>query len=203
MPLLDLTWPKVLTAGFLLASACTAATYQMIVLAKQSELSALKEQVATANLQVATANLRTEIQDRRVAELERRLDAASISGKVPTQKPQSAAATASSGIPSIRVLSPSHGATVDAFVDIRIEVVGTVPRDHRAVLLVRDPTGQWWSWGPAQGDTWYGVQIGTGSDRGKQFELRVVLTGQTLEPGRPMRSAAQGIAVASVQVNRK
>ena len=203
MTSLELTWQKVVTGGFVLLGTCVAATYQLVTLSKQSEIAALKEQVATAALQVSTANLRSEIQDKRVTELERRLDVASKQTFGGAKKGAEAAQASSTGAPTLQIASPAKNAQVGDFADVRIQVNGAIPKDSNAILFVRDPTGQWWPWGASQGDTWYGIQIGVDADKGKQFEIRTVLTDQKFESGKPIRVAPQGIASASVQVTRR
>jgi hypothetical protein len=197
-----LTWPKVLAGGFVVITACIGATYQLVNLSCQSQIAALKEQVATAALHVSTANLRSEIQDKRVVELERRIEQLVASGNSVSSK-ETILPLDSSAIPSVRITSPANGAYIGAFVDVHANIAGLTGGAAKPVLFVRDPIGQWWPWGNPQGDTWYGVQIGLAIDKGKQFELRVVVTDQNFERGKPQHVAPQGLAISSVNVIRK
>jgi hypothetical protein len=66
---------------------------------------------------------------------------------------------------------PSAGDLVSLFADVEYEVRRPIPKGYRALLLVRDPLGQYWSWGSAPSGTRRRVQFGVLDDTGKDYEV--------------------------------
>ena len=204
MSTLELSWPRVLAGGFLIVTACIAATYQLVALARQSEVAALKEQVATAELKVATANLRAELQDRRVAELERLVQSSRAPAPTLAQSRPQPSAPQERGSIQLQIHSPSNQSAVGAFADVKVTLnEAATPRGHQVVLVVRDPIGQWWSWGTSASNTWSAIQIGVAADSGRSFEIRALLTDVRLPVGGPLRDLPHALAQASITVVKK
>ncbi len=104
---------------------------------------------------------------------------------------------------SIEVISPKDGESVTQFTDIHYLVNGQIPEDYNVILAVCDPIGQWWSWGEISGrNVYHRVQLGVDIDRGKPFEIRVIVTDEEFPINQPRRILPVAIASESVKVFR-
>ena len=105
--------------------------------------------------------------------------------------------------PSVTFRQPKNGAQVPQFVDVEYAIVGTVPTSYRAILVVRDPLGQYWSWGTSTSGRHVRVQIGVAEDCGRQFEIGVLVTDRGLPFGQSLRVLPEGIAYEIISVTRR
>src|SRR5688500_16877161 len=122
---------KYFAIAFGLVTATAGATFQLVAYAKESE--------------IATYKVASQMQERRIEQLEKRVDACeSLKDKSAVTKPQHEVDPKAI---SIRIMSPSNGGTVKQFDDVKAVINGRLPNGYRAMLVVRDPLGQWWSWG--------------------------------------------------------
>jgi hypothetical protein len=197
------SWTTIISGIFALVCAVGGGAYKIGADARQSELAALKEQVATAGIQVINANTRCAMTERYATDLEKRLDVCTKTR--PNSNPKKAATNGSivAGPPTVRISSPSSEKPVGKNIDVTIELAGSIPHGLHPALLVRDPLGQWWSWGSAQSDRWYEVKIGDATDSGKSFEIRVLLTDQKLTLGKLDAPPPPSVASDSIEVVRQ
>lgn len=184
----ELPWKQVLAAAFALAVAVAGGTFALVTYAKEAEIAAYR--------------LKIEMLDRRAVELERRL-----ADQIPHESPNSSldehtTLTPSGDALSIEVISPKDGELVPQFADVRYRVHGVVPKDYKAILVVRDPLGQWWSWGASESGVYYNVQFGLNVDRGQPFEVNVIVTDEEFPRDQPRRSLPRAIESESVSVVR-
>ena len=99
-------------------------------------------------------------------------------------------------------LEPRDGSLVDQFVDVVYRVDGPRASGKPALLLVRDPLGQYWAWGTISAGEHRRVQLGGPDDGGERFEIGLVLTTETIPRGVPTQQRPQG-EYFSVSVTRR
>lgn len=98
-------------------------------------------------------------------------------------------------------IAPNDGDSVGTFTEVSYSG-GAMPRGFHRELLVRDPLGQYWAWGPlAQGEH-RRVQVGTDDNSGASFEIGLLTTSEYIPPGRPIQVRPEGDYV-SVTVTRR
>jgi hypothetical protein len=92
---------------------------------------------------------------------------------------------------------------VEKFITVRFAIQGSLPARVRPLLVVRDPLGQWWSWGISKTDTFEKIQIGIDRDSGDSFEIRVILTDEDFPRDQPRPNLPRSIGSDSVIVVRR
>jgi hypothetical protein len=100
-------------------------------------------------------------------------------------------------------IAPQMGERVPQFVDVHYKIRTPLPSDQRVVLLVRDPLGQYWSWGTAPTGLQRRVQIGVAEDTGKEFELVLLLTNTTIPLGTPFQMLPSGTVAQAITIQRR
>lgn len=186
-----ISWTKLLAGALALTAAVAGATFAVSRLATESYVNALQLQVVQL--------------DRRVHELQAELGS--------RRQPPGETTGSSEPLPrpddsreqrlSISFSQPRNGAQVSQFIDVEYAIADTVPTGYRAILLVRDPLGQYWSWGTSTSGLHVRVQIGVAEDSGRQFEIGVLVTDREVPFGQPRRSLPEGIAYESISVTRR
>lgn len=101
------------------------------------------------------------------------------------------------------ITSPGNNDTVDTKIDIGYKLEEQMPQGAKAVLLVKDPTGQYWAWGPPEGNTFKDVFIGNNDDGGKEFEIILLITGEDIKKNVAYKSIPNGYNRSSINVKRK
>ena len=101
----------------------------------------------------------------------------------------------------IEFINPKNNSRINQFTDIQYRIHGKIPNNYRPVLLIRDPLGQYWSWGTAK--EFKSVQIGQNTDVGRQFELVILITNNEISLGQPSQTLPKGIFHKSIRVLRK
>lgn len=184
---MNISWVKLLAGALAVATTVAGATFTLTKFAKEAEIAACR--------------LALEMQDRRIAELQQRLNERNAqkpqiplpnSGRLHDQKPEPI---------SVRILSPLKA--VPQFGDVTFALTGNLPVGFKPQLVVCDPFGKWWSWGTTDSSTFYSIQFGADLDRGKQFEIRIIVTDEYFPPNQPRRSLPTAIASDSVVVTRQ
>lgn len=104
---------------------------------------------------------------------------------------------------TIAIDEPMENSSVKQFISVRYVIKGNVPKNHRPVLVIRDPLGQYWSWGTSSSGIFRRVQIGVTTDNGRKFEIGILVTDKIFPMGSPRMSLPKGIAYTSVFVVRK
>jgi hypothetical protein len=102
----------------------------------------------------------------------------------------------------VTFLEPPDGAIVDPFDTVRYTISGEVPSGYTPILVVRDPLGQFWSWGSSSSHT-HGVQFGVADDSGQQFDIGVLITDQEFPLNSPRRDLPRNIHYESISVRRR
>jgi len=159
--------------------------------------------VYASEKEIAAYELRIQELERRVREVEKRLEVclkAQDRQVVTARKAGTDSAVAS---PSVLITYPKAGAKVQLRDRVEFLVQGKLPTGFVALLAVRDPTGQWWSWGQSSTGAFTGVQFGEPRDDGELFEARVLLTDAPYEKNNPRATLPDAIASDSVIVVRE
>lgn len=184
---MNISWTQLLASIFALTAAVAGATFTITKYAREAEIAAYR--------------LKIEMQDRRIVELEGRLNEKHAQTPHVATPRIDQAQGSEPGVVSAHILSPLK--TVQQFADVRFTLAGELPDGFKPVLVVRDPLGNWWSWGTTDSSTYYSVQFGTDIDRGKQFEIRVIVSDEDFPPNQPRRSLPKSIASSAVVVTRQ
>lgn len=98
---------------------------------------------------------------------------------------------------------PKNNEEVKQFTDVKFHVNGHLPNGYKPILLIRDPLGQYWSWGASITGRRKRVQIGMPEDYGKEFEIVILITDKTIPLGKPTQLLPPGFYYESVIVIRK
>lgn len=109
----------------------------------------------------------------------------------------------SQSIVDITFIRPRHREAVPSPVNVEYRVEGRIPQGYHPVLLVRDPLGQYWSWGASPSHRHIGVQIGVVEDSGKDFEIGVLVTKTQIPLNQPRRTLPPGLVFRSIVVTRQ
>ena len=189
--MMNISWQQLLAGAFALVLAVAGATFAIVKLATDNYVSVL---------QLQTVQL-----DSRVRQLQERLDvvlsthegSAGVSAPVPEQAPSDRRPI------SISFKQPMDAAQVADFIDVEYSVVGDLPGGSHPVLFVKDPLGQYWSWGTSRTGRHIGVQIGVATDKGRQFEVLVLVTNQDVAFGQVSRALPESVVEASITVTRR
>ncbi|MFZ5876477.1 MAG: hypothetical protein ACOYXU_08720 [Nitrospirota bacterium] len=104
---------------------------------------------------------------------------------------------------SVQFLKPKNGDTVLQFSDITYKIEGVLPPGYQGVLLVRDPRGQYWSWGTSSSGKYPHVQFGVVEDTGHEFEVGILITTEDIPIGRPTVARPAGLLYQHIMVTRK
>ena len=183
-------WKMILSCAALLLTfiaAVAGGAFTIAKYAKDAETSAYR--------------LAIEMQDRRIQELQERLkEKEARTSSIPSPN-MAKERSPEAGALSVQILSPTT--TVPQFADVKFALKGTLPPGFKPLLIVRDPLGIWWSWGTTGSSTYYSVQFGVESDRGSQFELRIVVTDEDFPLNQPRRTLPRAIASSAVVVTRQ
>jgi len=185
--MIQISWPQFLAGLFALTASVAGATFALVTYAKEAEVAAYR--------------LRAEMQDRRLIEIEKRLNVDAASAPTPSSAAVAQAPDGTSSDISVQILSPTR--TVPQFADVKFSLTGRLPAGYKPMLVVRDPIGQWWPWGTTESSTYNSIQFGVDVDRGKQFEIRIVITNEELPLNQPRRSLPKGLAFGASVVTRQ
>ena len=177
---------KLLAGALALSSAVAGATFQLTRLATDSQVAALQLRVATLDGRIR--ELQAALGQRPAMEADRARQLV-----INSASPEPVSAT---------FLHPSDGATVPMFVDVAFSLSGQLPPGHSVYLFVRDPIGQYWSWGSVLSGRYPRVQLGVSSDSGQHFMIGVLVTDKSFPIGSPTHQLPAGITPASITVTR-
>jgi hypothetical protein len=100
-------------------------------------------------------------------------------------------------------LKPRSGELVEYMSDVKYLVQGELPKHFRAILAIRDPLGQWWSYGSSATGEHFKVQFGREKDQGESFEVHVLVTDKVFPKNEPRPVLPDSIASDSAIVVRK
>lgn len=188
---LSISWIQLITGAFALVATVAGATFAIVNLATSSHISALQLQVITL--------------DKRVQELQAELDTRHTASTQPSfleHSQQPMPETESSQL-TIIFVQPREGISVPQFTDIEYSVRGSLPQRYGPVLVIRDPLGQYWSWGTSATGRHSRVQIGVASDSGLQFEIGVLITNREFPLGQPTMVLPEGLLYRAITVTRR
>ena len=102
----------------------------------------------------------------------------------------------------VNFIRPRSGAIVPIWTDVIYSINGEIPIGYHGTLLVRDPIGQYWSWGASTTQEHSRVQIGVKKDSGENFSIGVLVTNLDLPMSKPTRNLPAGICYDSISVTR-
>jgi hypothetical protein len=102
----------------------------------------------------------------------------------------------------VNVQQPRDGDLVDQFTEVVYKVTGHIPSGSRPILLVRDPFGQYWSWGSSSNHERRIVQLGMPPDHGRRFEIGILIGSEEMPPGVPTQVRPSGF-YRSITVTRR
>lgn len=187
--MLKISWPQFLSGVFVLIVTVAGGSFTVCKFAKDGE--------------VAEYRLRIGSLERRVQELEKRLELCLKASNRQTVNKQTRISNPVINAPFVKIIEPKSGSLVEKFNTIRFSVHGSLPTGVQPLLLVRDPLGQWWSWGKSNTGEFSRVQIGVDQDKGESFEIRLLLTEEELPRNQPHPDLPRSIASDSVIVIRK
>jgi hypothetical protein len=102
----------------------------------------------------------------------------------------------------IEFIRPQQGDYVSQHTDVEYRINGSIPQGYREVLLVQNPLGQYWSWG-ATIDHRQAIQLSVVEDRGRRFNIVVLITNQDIPKGITYQNLSQGIYHKSITVTRQ
>ena len=174
------TWTQLLSAGFTLVLVSGGVAFSVARILDDSLIT--QYQLQTAQLDRAYVECRDELASSRVR-------------STPNQM-------ASSG-PYIGFQTPRDRDSVPQFVEVEYGVRRELPARYAPVLLVKDPLGQYWSWGVGDAGYHARVQVGLGTDVGRTFEIGVLITNEDLPRGVPMGRRPPGLAYEAITVVRR
>lgn len=103
----------------------------------------------------------------------------------------------------ITISIPQNGDMVSQFSDVEYRLKGELPEGYEPVLLIRDPLGQYWSWGITPSGSRKRVQFGVAEDSGREFEVGILITNVEIPLGQPTQILPKGIVYESVVVKRR
>lgn len=103
----------------------------------------------------------------------------------------------------VKIIKPLSGTIVDPVTNIEFSINGTLPRNVHPLLVIRDPYGQWWSWGTSKTNLFENIKIGEKHDSKESFEIRVILTDEEFRTNEPHFDLPRFIASDSIIVIRK
>ena len=187
--MLNISWTQFLSGVFVLIVTVAGGSFTLCKFAKDGE--------------VAEYKLRIQSLERRVQELEKRLELCLKASDRQTGKGQTKIANHDVNATFVKILEPISGSLVEKFIPVRFSVQGKVPNGVKPLLVVRDPIGQWWSWGTSDSGEFPKVEIGVDRDPGESFEIRILLTDEDFTRNQPHTNLPRSIASDSVIVIRK
>lgn len=158
--MIQIKWSQFFAGAFTLLVAAIAGTYTVTVFAGNAEVSAYRLEIDSLK--------------RDVSELKKRLEVCTRSMQ------RDATGELVSGIDDVTVtlISPVAGATVGTYSRVKFAIQGEVPEGYQVLLAIRDPLGQWWSWGSTGSQQYQRVQFGSAEDSGERFEVRIMIAEQ-------------------------
>jgi hypothetical protein len=174
---------QLLSGAFILSSAIATGVYSIAKYAKDSELNHYKQLLEQAATREGVLKARLEL---------------AIKAADRRTPPDPTGNTA-----LVTLLGPKSGQLVEHLEEVDFVVQGDVPDGFKPVLVVRDPQGQWWSWGSDKTGRFPKVQFGRASDEGESYEVRVILTKAETPRGHVMTNLPRFIASDSAIVIRK
>ena len=152
---------------------------------------------------VAAYELRISDLERRVRELEKQLEICLKAQDRQVVSPTSMASDSGAAFPSVLITYPKSGATVEMYDRVEFMVQGKLPDEHVALLAIRDPTGQWWSWGHNDTGNFPRVRFGAERDNGESFEARILITDSPFPKDDPRPVLPESVSSDSVVVVRR
>jgi hypothetical protein len=190
--LVHITLTQMIAAAFALIVTVGGSTFAIVRLATDSQVKALQLQAAQLDTRVR------ELQ----AELQRRQRSESSTGRSGNDSTTSTSSAAKEEL-SIVLKAPVAESEVPQFVDVWYSVLGKVPSGYVPMLFVKDPLGQYWSWGSSSSGFHPRVQLGVATDGGRRFEIGVLVTREKVLPNRSMITLPSGILYEAITVKRR
>ncbi len=93
--------------------------------------------------------------------------------------------------------------TVDQYADVSYFVTPEPAAPCKVMLVVRDPLGQFWSWGTTRGSDSRRIQIGSSSDAGASFQIGLLITKANVPYGQPLSQRPPGVLYRTISVVRR
>ena len=152
---------------------------------------------------VSAYELRIADLERRVQELEKQLEICLKAQDRQILRRPTSPTKPSLSFPTVLITYPKSGSGVEMFDRVEFVVQGQLPPKHVVLLAIRDPIGQWWSWGHKDNGRFPRVQFGEKRDRGESFEARLLITDSPFPRNKPQISLPESVASDSVIVVRK
>ncbi len=187
--MLKISWTQFLSGLFFLIVTISGGAFTVCKFSKHGE--------------VAEYKLRIESLERRVQELEKRLELCLRASDRQTINENAKLRSSAINATYVKIIEPNSGNLAEKYIIVRFSVQGDLPAGVKPLLVVRDPIGQWWSWGTSNSGLFQNVQLGVDRDSGESFEIRVLLTDENFERDKPQPNLPRAIASDSVIVIRK
>lgn len=187
--MLKISWPQFLSGIFILIVTVAGGSFTVCKFAKDGEVAEYKQRINAL--------------ERRVQELEKRLELSLKASDRQTSYTQGRIANPDVNTIFVKIIGPNSGSLVEKLNTIKFSVQGNLPTGVKPLLAVRDPLGQWWSWGTSNSGEFNRIQIGVDRDSGESFEIRVLLTDEDFPRNQPRPDLPRAIASDSVIVIRK
>lgn len=99
--------------------------------------------------------------------------------------------------------SPVDGAMVPQYVKVNYSLAGKIPNGTNIILVVRDPLGQYWSWGKLKSEESVQVQLGVHRDKGATFQILLMVTNQDFPVNQPRQVLPEHVFLHSISVIRR
>ena len=180
----EISWTQILSAVFALLVAVAGGAFTICKFAKDGEVAEYKLHISSL--------------ERQVQEFEKLLELClKASNRQTVHENPDVNAT------FVKIIEPNSGSLVEKLNTRRFAVHGSLPAGVEPLLVVRDPVGQWWSWGKSNTGVFNRVQIGADRDSGESFEIRLLLTDEDFAKNQPRPNLPESIASDSVIVVRK
>lgn len=186
---MTITWNQLLSGIFVLACVASGATFTIVKYATESEMRGYLLSISNEKENIKT--------------LEKRLSLCFKSNSRDTTIKNEANSSLDYSNSMLKIVTPLSGKLVNKRDFVQVETIGEMPLGYKAYLYIRDPLGQWWSWGEIQEGIRMEVQFGESGDEEERFEVRVQLSDEVISKGGPHVILPGAVVSDSVIVVRK
>ncbi len=187
--MISISWTQLLAGAFALAIAVASGAFTATKFAVESEIKGY--------------SLRIEQLERQTRETEKRLMLCLKANDREVSKRPTKELDSNSSLPLVEITSLKSGELVGISHTIKASVLGKLPIGYHTIVAIRDPLGQWWSWGKIKSGDPLMVQFGEERDSGESFEVRVLITDESFLKNQPHSVLPSAIASDSAIVIRE
>ena len=98
---------------------------------------------------------------------------------------------------------PRNGDSLESPIEIEFSTIGNIPDGYLPVVVVKDPRGRYWSFGPAGNGRMSGVTLGVEGEQHDDFEIGVLITDQVVKGNVPFTILPRHLFYKKIKVSRK